>query len=290
MDVSRISREKMALRQEIHDLREAVMHAVEGCQPSIQAKDQQLRVELPEAPLPVMADRVRMEQVITNLLVNATRYTEAGGCIWLTVRNEDDTAVVRVRDTGVGISPELLPRVFDLFVQADTSLDRPQGGLGIGLTLVKNLIELHEGVVEAFSAGLGAGSEFVVRLPLKADVTPVTAPRRESPVHPSLERRVVLVEDNRDAREVLAELLTMLGHQVFAAADGPSALRVAQEERPGVFLVDIGLPGMDGYQVARALRQRPGSDQLLLIALTGDAHLTKPADLAELERLLAVAR
>jgi signal transduction histidine kinase len=170
LDVSRITQGKIALRQEIHDLRAAVTHAVESCQPAIQGKSQELRVELSAEALPVDADRVRMEQVITNLLTNAHRYTEPGGSIWLTVGKEDGAAIVRVRDSGIGISPVLLPRVFELFVQADTSLDRPHGGLGIGLTLVKSLVELHGGAVEAHSAGLGAGSEFVVRLPLVAAV------------------------------------------------------------------------------------------------------------------------
>jgi CheY-like chemotaxis protein len=256
---------------------------------------------LPDEILLVDADPVRLEQVVTNLLTNASRYTEPDGTIWVSVVREEQEAVIRVRDTGIGIAPEKLPRIFDLFVQADPSPGRREGGLGLGLTLVKNLVELHGGAVGACSEGPGKGCEFVVRLPL-VDETRLAQPLgSEAPSTPLIRRRVVVVEDSADSREVLAELLQLLGHQVLTAADGPEALRLAQEQMPETFVVDMGLPGMDGYQVARALRQLPGGEQLLLIALTGygtledkerareagyDAHLTKPADIDELQRLL----
>jgi signal transduction histidine kinase len=301
LDVSRIAQGKIALRLEPHNLKAAIAYAVEGCLPTISAKNQELRVELPEEPLPVDADPVRMEQVITNLLTNANRYTDPGGTIWLTAARVDGEALVRVRDTGIGIVPMLLPRVFDLFTQAETSRSRHQSGLGIGLALVKTLVELHGGVVEAASDGPGQGSEFVVRLPLLTPVTPLEPSHSNAPEGARRRLRVGLVEDNDDARAVLADLLELLGHEVLTAADGPSALRLAQERLALAFVVDIGLPGMDGYEVARRLRRLPGGERLLLVALTGyggpdeealardagfDAHLTKPANIDELDHLL----
>lgn len=302
LDVSRIAQGKMALRLEPHNLKAAVAYAVEGCLSAIEAKDQELRVDLPDEPLPVQADPVRLEQIVTNLLSNANRYTDPGGTIWLTVARVENGALIRVRDTGIGIAPELLPRIFELFVQADTSQHRPRGGLGIGLALVRHLVELHGGTVEADSPGLGQGTEFTVRLPLMAAGAAPPALHLEAPARTASKRPVALVEDNPDSRAVLAELLEVLGYQVVTAANGSEALRLARENGPNAFVIDIGLPGMDGYEVARRLRQAPGGKDLLLIALTGyggkeererareagfDAHLTKPADIDALERLLA---
>jgi signal transduction histidine kinase len=299
LDLSRITHGQISLRREVHDLKELVAGAMEDCGPALAEKGHQLHLSFPEEPLPTEADPVRLEQVVTNLLINAIRYTDPGGTLWLSAARESDQAVIRVRDTGIGISAELLPRIFDLFTQGDTARDRPQGGLGIGLALVKTLVELHGGTITAASAGLGAGSEFVVRLPLakeliRAPVAPAVTTKASRP-------RLALVEDNPDAREVLAELLELRGYSVRTAADGPAALQLAGPEQPEVLIVDIGLPGMDGYEVARRWRQMPGGEGTLLIALTGygseiekeqareagfDAHLIKPADIEELVQLL----
>jgi signal transduction histidine kinase/CheY-like chemotaxis protein len=305
LDVSRITSGKLALRLEPHNLKAAIAYAVERCLPGMDAKNQQLRVELPDEPLPVEADLVRLEQILTNLLTNANRYTEPGGTIWLTAARVDGEALVQVRDTGIGIAPAQLTRVFDLFTRGETAAVHHQGGLGLGLALVKHLVELHSGTVEAQSAGLGKGSEFVVRLPLVV-AAPVTAleQRLGATVKAFAMRRIVLVEDNADARAVLSDLLELLGHQVLPTPDAETALRLARAAPPDVYVIDIGLPGIDGYELARRLRQVPGNERVLLIAITGygaieekeqaqaagfDAHLTKPADLEELQRLLARA-
>jgi signal transduction histidine kinase len=300
LDVSRIARGKIALHLEAHDLNVAAAHAVESCLPAIEAKGQQLHLELAAGPLTVDADPVRLEQILINLLSNATRYTDPGGQIWLSAVAEDGQAVVRVRDNGIGIAPEMLPRVFDLFVQAEAPRGRDPGGLGIGLTLVKNLVELHGGIVEAHSAGRGTGTEFAVRLPI-VDPAVAAAPGSAPRVKPAAHRRVVLVEDHTDSRTVLAELMDLLGHHVVAVPDGAAALRLAAEGLPEAFVVDIGLPDIDGYELARELRRLPDGERLVLIALTGhgspeekerareagfDAHLTKPADIEQLHQLL----
>jgi signal transduction histidine kinase/CheY-like chemotaxis protein len=305
LDVSRVARGKIALRVERHNLKAAVGYAVEACLPVIEGKGQELKLTLPDVALPVDADPVRLEQIVTNLLTNANRYTGPGGTIWLTLLQEGKEAVLRVRDSGIGIAPEQLPRIFDLFVQAETSLYRREGGLGIGLTLVKMLADLHGGTVEAHSEGPGKGAEFVVRLPVAEEAGSIEPSRDGDRGEKPVSRRVALVEDNPDSREVLADLLELLGHQVLTAAHGLEALRLARQEKPEAFVVDLGLPGMDGYEVARALRGMPGGERLLLIALTGhggpeneerarkagfDAHLTKPADIDELQRLLATTR
>jgi signal transduction histidine kinase len=302
LDVSRIATGKLALRMEPHNLKVAVAYAAEAVLPGIDAKSQELRVELPDEPLPVEADLVRLEQIVTNLLTNANRYTVPGGTIWLTAERGDGEAIVRVRDTGIGIAPALLPRIFDLFTQAETARDRSRGGLGIGLALVKTLVELHGGVVEARSDGPGEGSEFVVRLPLLAAVAVRDETRLGATVPPRYRGQIAVVEDNPDSRAVLADLLEALGYPVVTAADGPTALRLSQEEHVEAFVIDIGLPGMDGYEVARRLRQQPDGGRMLLIALTGygspedeeraraagfDAFLTKPAPIDELEQLLS---
>jgi CheY-like chemotaxis protein len=244
--------------------------------------------------------------VVGNLLTNAAKYTEPGGRIGLTVEQTGTEAVVCVRDTGIGIAPDMLPKLFGLFVQVETTADRSQGGLGIGLTLVKRLVEMHGGSVAAHSAGLGRGSEFVVRLPL-ADPAEGRAANENGnhigtgPAPPRGTRRVLVVDDHADAADSLAMLLRMEGHQVRVARNGPDALDAVRAEPPEVILLDLGMPGMDGYEVARRLRQRDGRG-LLIVALTGwgqeedrrrtreagfDHHLVKPADPAELRLLLA---
>jgi signal transduction histidine kinase/ActR/RegA family two-component response regulator len=299
LDASRITHGKIELRLDTLDVVTVVQHAVDACLPAIKAGGKELHIELPEAPLPVRADLMRLEQVVGNLLSNAERYTDPGGELWIAATREGNEAVIRVQDTGIGISAEMLPRIFDLFAQADTSLHRARGGLGIGLAVVKSLVERHQGTVEAHSAGPGSGSEFVVRLPI-AEALP-EAPAADEPGTPRRSLRVALLEDNADARASLAELLELCGYEVITAANGPVALRLIQQAHPDVCLVDIGLPGMDGYEVALQMRRLPTGKDLFLVALTGygspeekeratasgfDAHLTKPADIAELDRLL----
>jgi CheY-like chemotaxis protein len=310
LDVSRISTGKIELRRGPVDLREAVARAAETVRPLVEARRHALALALPEGPLPLEADEARLEQVFANLLNNAAKYTEPGGQIRIEAAREGDVAVVRVRDTGIGIAPELLPRVFDLFAQAEQSLDRSQGGLGIGLTLVRRLVELHGGSIAAASPGVGLGSEFVVRLPIRAADDAASSregPRRGAVAPEAADpapRRVLVVDDNADAARLLARLLEASGHQAEVAHDGPAALERAQARPPDVVLLDIGLPGMDGYEVARRLRQSVG-DRPLLVALTGygqdedrrrsreagmDDHLTKPVDPRTLKELLARPR
>jgi PAS domain S-box-containing protein len=304
LDVSRFSRGKIELRREPIELRRALEGAVETARPLIEQRRHTLAVTLPDEPLWLTADLTRMEQIFANLLHNAAKFTEPGGRVELSAERRDSQAVVTVRDDGAGISPTLLPHIFDLFVQEERSLARSQGGLGIGLTLVHSLVERHGGTIEAASEGPGRGSTFTVRLPLTEsseasgtapDLVPVQRADGGRPV------RVLLVEDNLDAAEALSELLRMWGHEVEVAHDGVSALRAARTVEPDVVLLDIGLPGMDGYEVARELRAIPGLAAARLIALTGygqesdrrrsslagvDHHLVKPVDLERLRALL----
>jgi signal transduction histidine kinase/DNA-binding response OmpR family regulator len=304
LDISRITRGKIRLLLEPVDIASIVARALETSRPVIDERHHGLTVSLPQEPLRVHADLVRLAQVLSNLLNNAAKYTEDGGTITLTVREEDGEAVVRVRDTGMGIPAETLPHVFDLFVQAERSLDRSQGGLGVGLTLVRGLVEMHGGRVEAASDGPGRGSEFTVRLPA-LDMARIARPsangNSQFPVG-GARRRVLLVDDNADGAESLAMLLRISGHEVHVSHDGPAALAVTESFRPDVVFLDIGLPGMDGYEVARRLRELPGINKLILVALTGygreedqrraheagfDYHLVKPADPSALEALFA---
>ncbi len=304
LDVSRITRGKIALRQEPVEVPAVVTRAVETSRPLIEARRHQLDVSLPEEPLWVRGDATRLAQVLLNLLNNAAKYTDEGGRVSLHVRREDDEVVFRVRDTGIGIPPEMLPRVFDLFTQVDPTLERTQGGLGIGLTLVRRLVQMHGGTATAQSEGRGRGSEFVVRLPLlpapaaQAETTPPPPQRKDMPRQ---SHRVLVVDDNKDAAESLVMLLRLFGHDTALALDGPTALRMAAQKKPEIVLCDIGMPGMNGYEVARQLRQMPGGDRILLIAITGfgatedrrrtaeagfDAHLVKPVEPEDLLQLL----
>jgi PAS domain S-box-containing protein len=301
LDVSRLTRGKITLQKEPVELATVIAQAVETSRPLIDARRHELAVTLPREPLQVEGDATRLAQVIANLLNNAAKYTPEGGHIGLTVEPRPGEAMVRVRDDGVGISAELLTQVFDVFAQGDCSLARSEGGLGIGLTLVKSLVEMHGGSVEAHSDGPGKGSELVVRLPtLGREPAPVAEGGEGGPPSPS--RRVLVVDDNGDAAESLAMLLRAWGHEVRTTHDGLAALNAAEQVRPEVILLDIGLPRMDGYEVARRLRQRADMRDVLLVALTGygqeedrrrakeagfDAHLTKPANPTALQRLLA---
>jgi signal transduction histidine kinase/ActR/RegA family two-component response regulator len=301
LDVSRITRGKIALRREPVALGDVVARAVELTRPLVDAGGHELSVSLPAEPLRVEGDPVRLVQVFANLLGNAAKYTPASGSIWVTAERVAERVVVRVRDTGIGIPPELLPRVFDLFVQGEATIDRRHGGLGIGLTLVRAIVELHDGRVEARSPGVGLGSEFLVWLPALAAGEPALAPA--APGMPTTARRlrILVVEDNRDAAESLAALLDIWGHEVRTAYDGLAALRHAEGMAPDLILSDLGLPGMDGYELARQLRARPAFGRVVLVALTGygrdedrrraveagfDHHLVKPPDLSALLELI----
>jgi signal transduction histidine kinase/DNA-binding response OmpR family regulator len=304
LDVSRITRGKISLQFEPLDMALVVARAVEISQPMIEARGHELTVVLPEEPLCVKGDLVRLAQVVGNLLNNAAKYTEEGGRIWLTAVRDGGEVVLRVRDTGVGIPRDMLTTVFDLFTQAERSLDRAHGGLGIGLTLVRQLVELHGGRVQAFSPGPNQGSEFVVGLPALALAVESEGPAAEPQV-PLLgpRRRVLVVDDNQDAAESLALLLRLAGHDVHVCHDGPAAVAAAVELVPEVVLLDIGLPGMDGFEVARRLRAHPALARTLLVAVTGygqsqdldrsrevgfDHHLVKPVDPDTLVEVFAV--
>ena len=301
LEVSRITRGKIELRPERVDVATVVRSAGETSRPPIDAAGHHLRLELPPEPLLLEGDPVRLAQVFANLLNNAAKYTPAGGRIALTVRREGAMVAVAVRDTGIGIPVDMLPRVFDLFTQVDRHARQAQGGLGIGLTLVKTLVEMHGGRVEAHSDGPGRGSEFVVRLPLAAAGAPAEAPAAPRVAGVLAPRRVLVVDDNRDSGESLGMLLQLLGADVRIVYDGPAALEAVGTYRPAVVLLDIGMPGMDGHEVARRIRQQPELEDVTLVALTGwgqeqdrrasrsagfDYHLVKPADLPAIEALL----
>ena len=312
LDVSRITRGKVKLKPEAIDVSRAAAVAVETSRPLIDARRQELTVALSPEPLWVTADAARLAQVLANLLNNAAKYTEQGGRISLTAAREGDEAVFRVRDTGVGIPEEMLPRVFELFTQVDRSLDRSEGGLGIGLTLAHRLVEMHGGTLQAFSDGPGRGSEFVVRLAALPCAPAADVPRNEVRERPEEAGglRILVVDDNRDSANSLALLLEDLGHTVRTAHDGEAALAAAHAFGPDAVVLDIGLPRLDGYEVARRLRAAPAPDpetggagaQPLLIALTGygheenrlqakaagfDHHFAKPVDLDVLQGLFA---
>jgi PAS domain S-box-containing protein len=304
LDVSRLLSDKVELLKETVDVADLCRQAAETVQPSAAAKGQDLRVTLPASPLRVDGDLIRLAQMLSNLMSNASKYTDKGGRIWLSAEREGDEAVLRVRDTGAGMDAELLPHVFDLFVQADASLARTQGGLGVGLTLVKKVAELHGGSVLATSPGPGLGSEFVVRLPAVPEPKPDPADARPAPPagRAGAARRVLVVDDIKDVADSTAMYLRIAGHQVEVAYDGQTALDVAAAFRPDVVLLDIGLPGMSGYDVAKQLRSRPGGRELAIVAITGygrdedrrraeeagfDHHFIKPVDPADVQALLS---
>jgi two-component system, sensor histidine kinase len=303
LDVSRITRSTIQLQRERMDLLTVVAPAVEISRPLLEARRHELTLSLATQSLWVEGDGTRLAQVLANLLVNAAKFTPNEGRIELHAQQEGEEAVLRVWDNGRGMAPEEISGIFDLFMQVDQSLDRAQGGLGIGLTLVRRLVELHGGTVEARSGGEGQGSEFVVRLPLlpvPQDACPQSFNGRlPLPLNP---RRVLVVDDSQDAAESLGELLSLMGHDVKTAYDGPQALAAARTFRPEVVFLDLGLPGMSGYDVARELGCNPETSEAVLIALTGYGHeeaqgqgklagfahhLVKPVDLAQMEALLA---
>jgi len=300
LEVSRITRDKIELRKSVVNIERVIESAVETSRPAVEAGRHRLVVQSAAEALYVDADAVRLAQVFANLLNNAAKYTDEGGEIVLHAEKEDGHVAVSVRDNGVGIAPGALGRVFDMFMQGESARARGQGGLGIGLTLARRLVEMPGGEITASSEGLGRGSEFVVRLPLHSPLdaaAPVPAPAAVSPTL----ARVLVVDDNRDAANSLGALLRMLGAEVDVVHDGESALHAFGLQRPEVVLLDIGMPGMDGYEVARRLRERTDARDVLLVALTGwgqekdrlnskaagfDHHLIKPADLGALRSLL----
>lgn len=305
LDVSRITRGAIELRRETLDVGNEIRHALESCHDPIAAWQHEIVLRLPEEPLHVVADRVRLQQILENLILNAVKYTDAGGCIEVTAETELGGAVIRVRDNGIGIAREKLPHVWDLFVQVDESPERTRKGLGIGLALVKDLVKRHGGTVEADSDGLGKGSTFTVRLP-RAVRGDLGVPARRQPEPQALPacKRVLIVDDNLDAAETLAMMLELLGQETRQEHDGKSALRAAEEFRPDVVFLDIGLPGLSGHEVASRLRRDLGMTDVYLIALSGygteedrrksfyagfDSHLVKPLDPAALPGILAAA-
>jgi CheY-like chemotaxis protein/two-component sensor histidine kinase len=302
LDVSRITSGRLALQRERLDLAVVFERAVEASRPLVDERHHTLEVRVPEKAVWVEGDLIRLSQVVLNLLNNAAKYTSEHGRIWLSADLEQGLAVIRVRDSGMGIHPELRTKIFDLFMQGARTLDRADGGLGIGLTLVERLVALHGGSIEANSDGLGKGSEFVVRLPAVAAPRPNApegAPGEAPPTR--VRRRVLVVDDNRDSTESMQMLLKAWGHDARSARDGVEALDMAADFQPEVVLLDIGLPGMDGYEVARRMHALPGLRNTVLIAMTGYGqeedrmrsreagfarHLVKPADPGSLRTLL----
>jgi signal transduction histidine kinase/ActR/RegA family two-component response regulator len=302
LDVSRVSRGKIVLRRRCLNMSEVVTQAVEACRAKIEQRQLHLSMDLPVQPLWVEADAARVAQIVANLVDNAVKFTAPGGAIDLALGIEEGQAVIRVRDTGEGIAPELLPHIFEPFTQADSSLARYEAGLGIGLSLVKGLVAMHGGWVNAISEGVGEGAEFVVRLPaLKETAAIEKAAEVKHREQAANARRILLAEDNVAAAEAVAELLQHFGHAVTVAQDGMAALAAVRSEMPEVAILDIGLPEMDGYALARELRGLPGGDGPLLVALTGyggdanrvrslaagfDHHLVKPANVDDLLKLI----
>jgi signal transduction histidine kinase/DNA-binding response OmpR family regulator len=306
LDVARINQGKIQLRKEKIELGAKILRALETSRPPIEEAGHQLFVSLPEDAVWVEGDRVRLQQILENLLINAGKYTEPGGRIDVSLRAERGEAVVRIRDTGVGIAPEMLPKIWEMFAQADSSSEQAGSGLGIGLSLARQLVHLHAGRIEAASEGLGKGSEFTVRLPLasadaeeRAAAEPAGIQKTEAV---SLARRILVVDDNADAADSLKVLLGILGHEVEVAPDGVSALQLARKFDPELVFLDIGLPGMNGYEIARRLRKEAGSASARIIALSGygaerdrlrskeagfDLHLVKPVDPASLPAVIA---
>ena len=303
LDMSRITRGKIELRKERVELAPIVHQAVEAVVAHYRSMHHELTVTLPPGPVQLEADPARLAQVIGNLLNNACKFTDKGGHVWLTVDQERDQAVIRVRDNGIGIAADDQSRLFGMFAQVDTSLERSRDGLGIGLTLVKTLVEMHGGTVQVHSEGLGRGSEFTIRLPVAAATArPSSRPAVREPIPPSVGRRILIVDDSEDGAESLAMLLQLGGHETYKAHDGQEAIKAAERLRPDAVLLDIGLPILNGYEVCRRIRREPWGKHLTIVALTGwdqeedrhrsreagfDAHMVKPVDHDELLRLLA---
>lgn len=304
LDIARITENKLELRHERLDLSTVVATALETGRPLITQRDQALTVSLPTEPVMVEGDLTRLSQAVSNLLTNAAKYTEQGGRISVTATREGSDAVVRVRDSGIGIPAAMLPRIFEMFMQVQPSAERAQGGLGVGLALVQRLIELHGGTVDAQSDGPGRGAEFVIRLPAEMQSKQPAASddiaRTADPLAQSM--RILVVDDNHDSADSLGTLLRLLGNEIRVAHDGVEAVRAAGEFRPDVVLLDIGLPRVNGFEAARAIRAQPWGADILLVATTGwgqesdrqnsmdagfDHHMVKPIDTRLLLQLLS---
>jgi CheY-like chemotaxis protein/two-component sensor histidine kinase len=301
MDVSRITRGNLELKKERVQLAAAVGSAVETSCPLIEQMGHELTIRLTKHPVVVNADPTRLAQVFANLLNNAAKYNDRGGHIWLTAERQGSDVVVSVKDTGIGIPPDQLTTIFDMFNQVDRSLEKAQDGLGIGLTFVRRLVEMHDGRVEARSEGIGRGAEFVVRLPV---VVEASVPQREyeEPAAPKSSLRILIVDDNQDGADSLAMMLRIMKYDTATAYDGQEGVDVAERLRPDVVLLDIGLPKLNGYEACRRIRGQPWGKSMVLIALTGwgqdrdrrrsheagfDHHMVKPVDPDALMRLLA---
>jgi len=303
LDVSRISRDKVELRTSRVDLRDIVQSAIETSQPLITERAHDFRVDLPPDPLPLLADPTRLAQVLSNLLNNAAKFTPRGGRVVLTAAREGGGVSIRVADTGIGIEADMLPQIFDMFIQADNRLERTTGGLGIGLTLVRHFVEMHGGNVRASSPGPNEGSEFVVWLPLALPLEAAAPSHGGDAPHlvPGHGLRILVVDDNRDNADSMCALLQFLGNEVATVNEGTLALESIARAPPDVALLDIGMPNMNGYDVATQIRRQPYGKDMLLIAMTGwgqevdrqrsqasgfDHHLVKPVDIDQLQRLL----
>jgi PAS domain S-box-containing protein len=303
LDISRISQNKMELRRSRVLLTDVVRSAVETARPAIEAAGHELIISLPPEPVHLDADLTRLAQVFSNLLTNSAKYTERGGRIWLAAERRGGEVIVSVRDTGIGIPGAALPRIFDMFSQVGRSIERATGGLGIGLALVKGLVEMHDGTVTAASEGQGKGTTFTVKLPALGDhAEPAAAvPSDGGQTAAGPRRRILVVDDNRDSAKSMATLLKLLGNEVRTAHDGVEALEAAEEFRPQVILMDVGMPRLDGYEATRRIREQPWGPLVIIIALTGwgqegdralskragcDGHLVKPVSVPDLEKLL----
>jgi PAS domain S-box-containing protein len=304
LDVSRITRGQLELKKDYVELASVIEAAVETARPLLESKQHALSVSLPASTVRLEADPLRLSQVLANLLTNAAKYTDAGGQIALTASLVDEGLVLSVKDNGIGLSPATIPGLFTMFSQVNSAIDRAEGGLGIGLALVKGLVALHRGTVEACSEGLGRGSEFIVRLPQTMVLARASGPAATPILHEQVKpigRKILIADDNRDAAETLATVFALSGHEVTTAFSGPEALAAAARQRPHAILLDIGMPGLSGYEVARRIRLEAWGRRTILVALTGwgqeddrqkakaagfDLHLTKPVDPADVSRVL----
>jgi CheY-like chemotaxis protein len=311
LDVSRITTGRIELRKERVEVSTLVDMAVEACRPLLRDRGHELKLDVPATSMPLEVDPTRLTQVMLNLLTNAAKYMDPGGRVELAVQTSGDRVEISVRDNGIGISPDMLAGIFEMFSQEERSLEHSRGGLGIGLTLAKRLVELHGGVIEARSEGRDRGSEFTVILPLApalefaASGPSAAAENGVAEAFAAVRQRILVVDDNRDSAESLARLLSLLGQEVETAQDGLAALETMPRFKPDVLLLDLGMPRLDGYETARRVRGMEEGRRVFLVALTGwgqqedrrrsheagfDEHLTKPVELGALQQLLVRAR